>query len=127
MAFRKLPNYVTKGRASYVLQRGVPKDCRTKVGKNKWTEPGGNTLNEARARVPGFVSRTDAEMANARGLKISPEGAVLRQMTEGEMTIWSVVALAEEADPRVAQYLDDGTVNPQFESMVAMAEAAKRG
>ena len=43
MAFRKLPNYITKGRASYVLQRGVPKDCRAKVGKNKWTEPGGKT------------------------------------------------------------------------------------
>lgn len=127
MAFRKLPNYITKGRASYVLQRGVPKDCRSKVGKNKWTEPGGNTLNQARARVPGFVSRTDAEIANARGLKISPKGTVLRQKVEGEMTGCSAVALAEEADPRVAQYLDDGTVNPQFESMVAMAEAVKDG
>ena len=127
MAFRKLPNYITKGRASYVLQRGVPKDCRAKVGKNKWTEPGGDTLNEARARVPGFVSRTDAAIAHARGEKIRPEELVFRQKIEGEMTGWSPVELALEADPRVGQYLDDGTVNPQFESMVVMAEAVKAG
>ena len=125
--FRKLPNYITKGRASYVLQRGVPKDCRAKVGKNKWTEPGGNTLNEARARVPSFVSRTDAEIRQARGEKVTPEELVIRQGVVGEMTAWSPVELAAEADPRVGMYLDDGTPNPQFESMVAMAEAVKAG
>ena len=91
VAFRKLPNCITKGRASYVLQRGVPKDCRAKVGKNKWTEPGGDTLNEARARVPSFISRTDAEIARARGEKVSPEELVLPEAVSpwGWCPLWS--------------------------------------
>jgi hypothetical protein len=67
VVFRKVPNYIVKGRASYQLQRGVPSDCQAQVGKKKWKEPGGKTLNEARARVPGFIARTDLEIRQARG------------------------------------------------------------
>ena len=122
--FRKLPSYITKGRASYVLQRGVPKDCRTKVGKNKWTEPGGNTLNEARARVPSFIARTDAEIAVARGERVANQGRVLRQGNDPEL---SALGLAELANPRVGMSLDNGSPNHEFESMLAMAEAVNAG
>ena len=47
---RKVPDSIVKARASYQLQRGVPCDCQPHVGKKKWKEPGGTTLNEAPAR-----------------------------------------------------------------------------
>ncbi|QNI93936.1 site-specific recombinase XerD-like domain protein [Synechococcus sp. A15-127] len=103
----------------------MPKDCRIKVGKNKWTEPGGNTLNEARAKVPSFLARTDAEIAEARGeLQITNQERVLRQGNDPEL---NALDLAELANPRVGMYLDDGSANPEFESMLAMAEALKAG
>lgn len=50
MVFRKVPDYIVKARASYQLQRGVPCDCQSHVGKKQWKEPGGTTLKEAHAR-----------------------------------------------------------------------------
>lgn len=67
MAFRKVPSYIYKARQGYVLQRAVPSDVRDVVGKAKFKEPGGATLNEAWARRPGFVARTDELIRTARG------------------------------------------------------------
>ena len=47
---RKVPDSIVKARASYQLQRGVPCDGQSHVGKKQWKEPGGTTLNEAPAR-----------------------------------------------------------------------------
>ena len=48
---RKVPDSIVKARASYQLQRGVPCDGQSHVGKKQWKEPGGTTLHEAPARV----------------------------------------------------------------------------
>lgn len=74
-----MPNYIVKARASYQLQRGVPSDCQAQVGKKKWKEPGGKTLNEARARVPGFIARTDLEIRQARGEQLTLEERLIQQ------------------------------------------------
>ena len=66
MPFRKVPNYITKARQSYVLQRAVLMDLRSVIGKAVFKEPGGKTLHEARARQKGFLQRTDALIAQAR-------------------------------------------------------------
>ena len=124
MVFRKVPNYIVKARASYQLVRGVPSDCQAKVGKKKWKQGGGKTINEARAKLPAFLSWTDALIAEARGEQLTNEEKVIRQ---GDVEGWSPVVLAEEANPQVGMYLDDGSPNPAFESMVAMAEAVKAG
>ena len=79
MPFRKVPNYIVKARASYLLVRGVPSDCQAKVGKKKWKEGGGKTVNEARARLPGFLARTDLLIAEARGEQLSNEERVIQQ------------------------------------------------
>ena len=63
----KIAGHIYKARQSYVLQRAVPSDVRQVVCKATWKEPGGKTLNEARARLPGFLARTDREIAIARG------------------------------------------------------------
>lgn len=67
MVYRKLPSYIYKRRQGFGLQRAVPSDLRAVLGKAKFKEPGGETLNEARARVPGFVARTDELIRTARG------------------------------------------------------------
>ena len=67
MAYRKLPSYIYKRRQGFGLQRAVPSDLRDVLGKAKFKESGGETLNEARARVPGFVARTDELIRIARG------------------------------------------------------------
>lgn len=67
MVYRKLPSYIYKRRQGFGLQRAVPSDLRNVLGKAKFKEPGGETLNEARARVPGFVARTDELIRTARG------------------------------------------------------------
>ena len=119
-----MPNYIVKARASYQLVRGVPSDCQAKVGKKKWKEGGGKTINEARAKLPAFLARTDALIAQARAEQLTNEELVIRQCdVEG----WSAVVLAQEANPHVAERFDDGSYNPEFESMVAMAEAVKAG
>ena len=122
--FRKVPNYIVKARASYQLVRGVPVACQAKVGKKKWKEGGGKTLNEARARLPGFLARTDALIAQARGEQLTNEERVIQQ---GDHQGVSALDLAEAANPHVGMYLDDGRPNPEFESMLAMAEAVKAG
>ena len=61
------PSYVRKARQGFQLQRAVPKDCQVFIGKKVWVETGIKTLNEARARVPSFVTRTDELIATARG------------------------------------------------------------
>ena len=74
MAFRKHPTYLRKARKGYQLHRGVPKDVQPIIGKQVWCEPGGGTYREAHARSPGFVARTDRDIAVARGqLVLSPE------------------------------------------------------
>jgi len=67
VVYRKLPSYIYKRRQGFGLQRAVPSDLRDVLGKAKFKEPGGATLNEARARVPGFVARTDELIRTARG------------------------------------------------------------
>ena len=124
MVFRKVPNYIVKARASYQLVRGVPSDCQAKVGKKKWKEGGGKTINEARAKLPAFLARTDSLIAQARAEQLTNEELVIRQ---GDVEGWSAVVLAQEANPHVAERFDDGSYNPEFESMVAMAEAVKAG
>lgn len=123
MPFTQKASYIVRGRSSYHLQRLVPKDVRQAIGKSKWTEPGG-TLSQARAKVPGFLSRTDSEIREARGEQISPEERVIRQ---GDLEGLSTGELAELADPRVGQYLDDGSPNPVYERMLVTAEAVKAG
>ncbi len=78
MAYRRIPSYVYKARQGYVLQRAVPTDIRAVIGRAKFKEPGG-TLQEARARVPAFIARTDQEIAIARGqLQLSADEEIDR-------------------------------------------------
>ena len=89
--------------------RGVPSDCQANVGNKKWKEGRGKTVNEARARLPGFLARTDLLIAEARGEQLTN---VERVIWQGDHPEFSAFELAEEA-------------NPEFESMLAMAEAVK--
>lgn len=74
MVFRKVPSYVVKARSSYQLVRSVPRDLQEIVGKKNWREPGGKTLQEARARVNDFIARTDLEIRVLRGeQQLSPQ------------------------------------------------------
>ena len=66
MAYRKVPSYIYKARQGYVLQRAVPTDVREVLAKAKFKESGGQSLAEARTRVPGFLSRTDEWIRTAR-------------------------------------------------------------
>ena len=66
MAYRRIPDKFYKARQGYVLRRALPTDVRTVVGRAELKEPGA-TLQEARARVPAFIARTDQEIAIARG------------------------------------------------------------
>ena len=111
-------------RQSYALQRSVPRDLQKKVGKRLFKEPGGATLNEARARVPGFIARTDAEIRQARGERLTPEETLINT---GPVEGYSAFALAEEAAPLMDQRLMDGSPNPQFESLVELGEAVNAG
>ena len=75
----KIPSHIYKARQSYVLQRAVPSDVRQVVGKGTWKQAGGQTLNEARARLPGFLAMTDREIAIARGqLLLTPDEQIDR-------------------------------------------------
>ena len=75
----KIASHIYKARQSYVLQRAVPSDVRQVVGKATWKEGGGKTLNEARARLPGFLAWTDREIAIARGeLLLTPDEQIDR-------------------------------------------------
>ena len=105
MAFRKHPTYVRKARNGYQLQRGVPIDVQPIIGKKVWCEPGGATYREAHARSPGFVARTDRDIAVARGqLVLSPEELIdslpkTHDLNDREM----VAALKEGADVAVEE------------------------
>ena len=125
MVFRKVPNYIVKARASYQLQRGVPSDCQAQVGKKKWKEPGGKTLNEALARVPGFLARTDLAIRQARGEQLTPEEQLLQL---GPVPELSAFELAERIAPRgVGPYLDDGRPDPVFEKIFETAQLVQEG
>lgn len=119
-----MPSYIVKGRASYQLQRGVPSDCQAQVGKKKFKEPGGKTLNEARARVPGFITRTDLEIRQARGEQLAPEERLIQI---GQVDGLSAMELAEMTAPHQGQYLDDGSPDPAFERVFAVARQVQEG
>jgi len=114
----KIPSHIYKARQSYVLQRAVPSDVRQIVCKATWKEAGGKTLNEARARLPGFLARTDREIAIARGeLLLTPDEQIDR-----------LPLTAALDDPDVQQLLLEGAeVDPdlsqaQRERMVAVVK-----
>jgi hypothetical protein len=96
VAFRKHPTYVRKARNGYQLQRGVPKDVQPIIGKALWSEPGGATYREAHARSPGFVARTDRDIAVARGqLVLSPEELIDALPKAYDLKDPEIVALLE--------------------------------
>ena len=116
VAVPKIASHIYKARQSYVLQRAVPSDVRQIVCKATWKEGGGKTLNEARARLPGFLARTDREIAIARGeLLPSPDEQIDR-----------LPCTAALDDPEVQELLLEGArVDPdlsqaQRERMVAV-------
>lgn len=118
MPFRKVPSYIRKHGSSYQLFRGVPKDVQKVLGRTKFTEAGGKTLNQARARVPSFISRTDIEIRQARGEKLSPEERLLQQQPDPENTPLDLVeVVAPDVDPLLA----DGSPNPRFETLLGIA------
>jgi len=94
----------------------VPSDVRQIVCKATWKEGGGKTLSEARARLPGFLARTDREIAIARGqLLLTPDEQIDR-----------LPSTADLKDPEVQELLLEGArVDPdltqaQRERMVAV-------
>ena len=101
----KIASHIYKARQSYVLQRAVPSDVRQIVCKATWKEGGGKTLNEARARLPGFLARTDREIAIARGqLLLTPDEQIDR-----------LPQTAELEDPEVQELLLEGArVDPDL-------------
>ena len=105
VAVPKIASHIYKARQSYVLQRAVPSDVRQVVGKATWKEPGGQALNEARARLPGFLARTDREIAIARGeLLLSPDEQIAR-----------LPEMANLQDPAVQELLLEGArVDPDL-------------
>jgi integrase len=97
VAFRKHPTYVRKARNGYQLQRGVPSDVQPIIGKKVWCEPGGATYREAHARSPGFVARTDRDIAVARGqLVLSPEELIDALLKTHDLKDPEMVALLKE-------------------------------
>ena len=83
----------------------MPSDVRQIVCKATWKEGGGKTLNEARARLPGFLARTDREIAIARGeLQLTPDEQIDR-----------LPCTAALDDPGVQELLLEGTrVDPDL-------------
>jgi len=72
--YRKHPTYVRKARNGYQLQRGVPKDIQTVIGKTIWVEAAGSTYRAAHRLSPSFVAKTDRLIAEARnGVQLSPD------------------------------------------------------
>ena len=101
-----------------MLQRAVPSDVRQVVCKATWKEPGGKTLNEARARLPGFLARTDREITIARGeLRLTVDEQIdrLAITTDLEDPIWRELLLeGASVDPDLTQ--------AQRERMVAVVK-----
>ena len=83
----------------------MPRDVQPIIGKALWSEPGGTTYREAHARSPGFVARTDRDIAVARGqLALSPEeiiDALPKTYDLGDPEM--VTLLAEGADVAVEE------------------------
>ena len=105
VAVPKIASHIYKARQSYVLQRAVPSDVRQIVCKATWKEGGGKTLGEARTRLPGFLARTDREIAIARGqLLLTPDVQIDR-----------LPQTADLADPEVQALLVEGAwVDPDL-------------
>ena len=111
-------------RQSYALQRSVPRDLQKVLGKRLFKEPGGATLSEARARVPSFLARTDAEIREARGHHLTPQEQLIKG---GPQPGYGAGDLADATAPQLAQYSEDGTPNPQHLNLMAVAEAVQAG
>lgn len=120
VAVPKIASHIYKARQSYVLQRAVPSDVRQVVCKATWKEGGGKTLNEARARLPGFLARTEREIAIARG----------QLLLTADEHIDRLPQTSDLADPEVQALLVEGArVDPdlsqaQRERMVAVVTGA---
>jgi hypothetical protein len=98
----RIPSYIAKGRAGYVLQRGVPKALQPIIGKTLFKEPGGKTLIEARARVASFIERTDREIAIAKGeVKLSTAEVIERLTYEPDPEVQDAYATGAELDPEL--------------------------
>ena len=114
----KIASHIYKARQSYVLQRAVPSDVLQIVGKATWKEGGGKTLNEARARLPAFLARTDREIAIARGeLRLTVDEQIDRLVftTDLKDPIWRELLLeGASVDPDLTQ--------AQRERMVAVVK-----
>lgn len=121
---QRLPSYIVRMRQSYALQRSVPRDLQKVLGKRLFKEPGGATLSEARARVPAFLARTDAEIKGARGGHLTPQEQLIQT---GPVPGYSPQVLVEEMFQTVSHYKDDGTPNPEFENLMALASAVQDG
>ncbi len=119
-----MPRYIVKGRSSYHLQRLVPKDCREVLGRSKWTAPGG-TLNQARTKVPAFLARTDREIREARGERLSAEEQLIHYGPTDELSIFEMV---EAVAPRgLSAYDDSGNPDPEFSRLYEIASKVQKG
>ena len=107
VAMPKIASHIYKARQSYVLQRAVPSDVRQIVCKATWKEGGGKTLNEARARLPGFLARTDKEIAIARGqLLLTVDEQIDRIPLIADLDdpeLQEMLQLGAEEDPELSQ------------------------
>jgi len=74
--------------------------------------------------VPRFIVRTDAEIRQARGERSIPEE---RLIETGAVAGLKHGDLVEMAAPTIGMYLDDGRPNPQYESLMALAEVVQQG
>ena len=119
-----MPSYIVKMRQSYGLQRSVPRDLQQVIGKRLFKEPGGPTLSQARARVTGFLQRTDAVISTARG---KPLSAMEELITTGPVAGVMAGDLVEISNPRLGMYLEDGRPNPQYENLLSLAEDVQSG
>ena len=111
-------------RQSYGLQRSVPRDLQQVIGKRLFKEPGGPTLSQARARVTGFLQRTDAVISTARG---KPLSAMEELITTGLVAGVMAGDLVEISNPRFGMYLEDGRPNPQYENLLSLSEDVQSG
>lgn len=109
VTYRKHGSYIRKARASYQLQRGVPKDVQPHVGKTQWKEPGGRTLREAQARIPAFLARTDQAILVARGeAQLSPSEHIDRIPAEWNLDDSESVSSLEEG---INVWLTEGVIS----------------
>ena len=107
VAMPKIASHIYKARQSYVLQRAVPSGVRQVVCKATWKEGVGKTLNEARARLPAFLARTDKEIAIARGqLLLTVDEQIDRIPLIADLDdpeLQEMLQLGAEEDPELSQ------------------------